>query len=356
MQLKVPAVAGGVLGVVAAGAAATLAGVAYRRRGSAPGIAADGSSADRIRRVAMADGVRLYVEENGPADAELTVFFVHGLALSVDAFTYQRQALTEHFGSRIRLVSFDLRSHGRSDRAAASTNTISQLGADLAELLAALAPVGDIVLVGHSMGAMAMMAFAQQHPDAFLPTGPICSVALLNTSAGDVTTLRLGLPPSLARATGPALPFVLRQAARNAALVEHSRVLGADLSRWLTKRLSFASRDVAPETVALAAAMIAATPVDVVAAFFASLAGHDGLAGVRAMTGAEVLVLAADADSMIPAGRSHELAEELPGVEVVVVEHSGHLLMLEHPALVSDALIGLVSRALHRAEPTSSSA
>ena len=49
---------------------------------------------------------------------------------------------------------------------------------------------------------------------------------------------------------------------------------------------------------------------------------------------------------MTPADHSREMLEEVPGADLVVLPDAGHLLMLEHPDIVSDHLRDLVERPL----------
>src|SRR6185369_1616053 len=58
----------------------------------------------------QSDGVRLYVEEQGPPDAGLTVVFVHGFCMTADAWAFQRRDLAD-LG---RTLCYDQRAHGRS--------------------------------------------------------------------------------------------------------------------------------------------------------------------------------------------------------------------------------------------------
>ena len=60
---------------------------------------------------------------------------------------------------------YDQRSHGRSARARAAARSTSS--GDLDAVLRALAPEGPLVLVGHSMGGMALMALAERRPSLF---------------------------------------------------------------------------------------------------------------------------------------------------------------------------------------------
>jgi pimeloyl-ACP methyl ester carboxylesterase len=365
---RVGAVVGGAAGLVGA---ITAVGVAQQRRSVAadraridPASAAAlrAEPADRQHRLPAEDGVILHAEETGPADAPLTVLFVHGYALSLESFVLQRRALRERFGDRIRLVCYDQRSHGRSGRSPSAGCTLEQLARDLYGVLDRLVPTGPVVLVGHSMGGMVIMSFAQQHPELFARPQQVSSaaadrarsrandpgtdariraVALINTSSGELRTVTLGLPSMLVRLHGP----VLRGAARNVTLVERGRALGKDLAWLITKRLSFADPDVPPAVVAFCVDLIAHTPVDVVADFYPTLMAHDGREGLRALASCPVLILGAEQDALTPLSHSEALARDLPDARLVVVPHSGHLLMLEHPEAVNGPLLELVESA-----------
>ncbi|MEO7058796.1 MAG: alpha/beta fold hydrolase [Lapillicoccus sp.] len=65
---------------------------------------------------------------------------------------------------------------------------MDQLGHDLAAVVAATAPTGPLVLGGHSMGGMTVMAYAGQHPDAV--TARARGIGLVSTSAGLTTASR----------------------------------------------------------------------------------------------------------------------------------------------------------------------
>ena len=348
---KLPAV-GGAAAVLAALAAA---GVVQQRRTVAAGrarISPRGAArlheqqADRQRLVRTEDGVGLHAEELGPADAPLTVVLVHGYALSLSSFTLQRRAIRERFGDSVRIVLYDQRSHGRSGRSPAAGCTIEQLARDLYSVLDQLVPDGPLVLVGHSMGGMTVMALAQQRPELFAMSGRVRAVALINTSSGELRTVTLGLPSLLARLRGPVLPVVLRRAARNVELVERGRALGKDLAWVITKRLSFADPDVPPEVVAFCTNLIAGTPVDVVADFYPTLMAHDGREGLRALADCPVLIVGAEHDALTPLSHSEALAAALPHARLVVAPRSGHLLMLEHPTMVNRPLLELIEAAL----------
>ena len=120
---------------------------------------------DRGEIVAASDGNPLGVREVGPLDAELTVIFVHGFTLSMDSFHFQSTGLKKKYGSDIRMVFYDQRGHGLSGRADRRTYKISQLAEDLYNVIGSVARTGPVVLVGHSMGGMTVLKFAEMYPD-----------------------------------------------------------------------------------------------------------------------------------------------------------------------------------------------
>ena len=146
--------------------------------------------------MAADDGVRLSVEEVDPvtpgAKAELTVVLVHGFALDRKCWHFQRRMLSELTEPAVRTVLYDQRRHGRSGQASARSCTIAQLGADLDAILRSVVPEGPIVLVGHSMGGMTIMALAERNPKLFKER--VAGVALVCTSAGDVMAGGLSRP------------------------------------------------------------------------------------------------------------------------------------------------------------------
>lgn len=350
---KVEAIVGGSVGLLTAVAAVGLAqqrrSVDRDRAQVTPKSAADFGALpiDRQGVVHTEDGVDLHYEEVGPLDAGLTVMFVHGFALSLGTFHFQRLALRDEFGDRVRLVFYDQRSHGRSAFSPSAGCTLEQTGRDLYSVLDQRVPTGPVVLVGHSMGGMTVMALADQHPELFDGNpARVRSVVLINTSSGELKTITLGLPNALVRLRGPVLPVVLRRAAKSAALVERGRALGKDLAWLMTKRLSFASPDVDPAVVAYSTNLIAATPVTVVADFYPALMAHDGRLGLRNLRHSPVLVIGSDHDALTPLSHSEQIARELPEASLVVAADSGHLLMLEHPDVVDKPLLAAVHAAL----------
>ncbi|MFB7245382.1 alpha/beta hydrolase [Streptomyces populi] len=362
-------VAGAAIGVVAAGAAAGVAierltvgrGMRKKARLALDSTGPYGTLRGTPGKAYADDGTELYyeVDEAEPeaslaprrrrlfgrkAPAPVTVVFSHGYCLSQDSWHFQRAALR----GVVRTVHWDQRSHGRSGRGAAQLEdrkpvTIDQLGRDLLAVIEAAVPEGPIVLVGHSMGGMTVMALAEQFPE--LIRDRVVGVALVGTSSGRLGEVNFGLPVAGVAAVRRVLPGVLKALGQQAALVERGRRATADLFAGIIKRYSFASRDVDPAVVRFAERMIEGTPIDVVAEFYPAFTEHDKTAALARFAELPVLVLAGVKDLVTPSEHSEAIADLLPDAELVLVPDAGHLVMLEHPEVVIDRLADLLVRA-----------
>ena len=279
--------------------------------------------------------------------APVTVVFSHGYCLNQDSWHFQRAALR----GLVRTVHWDQRSHGRSGHGVAQSGpdgvpvSIDQLGRDLKAVLDVAAPEGPLVLVGHSMGGMTVMALAEQYPE--FVRDRVVGVAFVGTSAGNLAEVSYGLPLAGVNAVRRVLPGVLRALGSQAELVERGRRATADLFAGLIKKYSFASKDVDPAVARFAERMIESTPIDVVAEFYPAFAEHDKAVAVAAFAELEfpVLALAGDNDLVTPSSHTEAIADLLPDAELVIVPDAGHLVMLEHPEAVTDRLADLLVRA-----------
>lgn len=353
---RITGVAGVAAGTVAAGAGAVVAaeriaiGRAQTLRSNAPREQL-GELRGRPLTVLADDGVPLHVEidEPGPVPGKasrgrravpLTIIFCHGYTLNQDVWYFQRRDLRGH-----RLVFWDQRDHGRSGRSADGAASIERLGADLALIIKAVAP-GDlpVILAGHSMGGMTIMALAGQHPELF--GSKVTGVVLISTTASG---LDAGSPwmPGLARPVlRRALPVVLRGAATGyrAVLVERGRRVASDLSWLSTRFIGFGNSRVNPAVVDFLEEMIRCTPIEVVAAFGQALYICDLRVTLPTLGKVPVVVMTGDKDRLISPALGRDLAEQIPGAELVWVPGAGHALILEDPEVVNEAITGLIAR------------
>ncbi|OZM80580.1 alpha/beta fold hydrolase [Pseudonocardia sp. MH-G8] len=292
------------------------------------------------------DGVRLSCEEIEARDGRpaLTVVLVHGFALDRRTWHFQRQSLPALTDPSIRVVLYDQRSHGRSERAPRESCTIEQLGHDLDAVIRALAPEGPLVLVGHSMGGMTIMALAEQHPELF--TDRVTGVALVSTSAGEVASA--GLPGTLLSRHNPLTRTVGLLARLQPTLVETARRALGDVLWSLTRSFAYGDRNVAPWLVDLVDTMIGVNAVDALIDFTDTVNSHDRIAALPALASCEVLVAAGDADRVIPVTHSDVIAGELPDATLLRFPGVGHLPMLEQSARMDEALVDLIRRSAAR--------
>src|SRR5579875_2233086 len=104
-----------------------------------------------------ADGTELHVEVYGP-DGAPTVVLVPGWTEEIAVFGLLTRGL---LARGFRVVAHDLRGQGRSERRRGLDQRIERYAEDIDAVLdAGCAGTRDVLLVGHSMGAMAAVAWA----------------------------------------------------------------------------------------------------------------------------------------------------------------------------------------------------
>lgn len=289
------------------------------------------------------DGTRLYVELQGPVDAPVTVVLVHGFTARLEEWTLQRGPLAE----QARVVLYDQRGHGRSGWGNVRHATMDQLARDLSAVLDAHAPTGPVVLVGHSMGGMTLMALARLRPDLF--DTRVTGVFLLATSAGDLATG--GAVGAIAR-TGKRLhllPLWLRLLQLSSPLLDRLYRRGTPTGFRFTRRQLFGRDDADPELVRQVQDLLELAPFTVTAAFYPTFLEHDELASLEALRAVPVSILVGDSDRLTPASHSRRIAAALPDAELTVVPGAGHSVNITRPQVVDAALARLLARARSRA-------
>jgi pimeloyl-ACP methyl ester carboxylesterase len=348
------------VGVAAAGAGAVIAAekIAVGRIRLRPDPAAAeplGQLRGRPLTVLAGDGTPLHVEVSGPDDAPVTIIFSHGYTLSQDVWHYQRQGLAD----AARLVFWDQRGHGRTGRArpgrdapdgpAPGRGSIGQLGADLGAVLAATTPGdGPVILAGHSMGGMTVMALAAQQPELFGPK--VVGTVLISTAASGIDPAGW-LPPPLRPVIRQAVPSVLRGASQGwpAALIERGRQAAGDIAFLSTRYLAFGDSGVSPTVVDFLERIIRATPVEVVADFYLALIDHDQRAALNVLGRVPSVVLIGDRDRLVSRRLAGEVAAGIPGADLILVPGAGHLVILERPEVVNEAILAVLARSLDQA-------
>jgi pimeloyl-ACP methyl ester carboxylesterase len=235
-------------------------------------------------------------------------------------------------------VIYDQRSHGRSERAPRRSCTIDQLGDDLDAVLRTLAPEGPLVLVGHSMGGMTVLSHARQFPQRY-PTR-IVGVALISSAAEGVA--RSPLTEILKNPVLEAVRFAVRYAPKT---VHRTRGAAKSVIAPILRAASYGDEKVSPSVVDFSEKMMLGTPIATLVEFLHALEVHDEEAALPTLAKVPTLIACGDRDLITPVEHSQSMAAELPKSELVIVRGAGHLVQLEQPDIIDDALVRLVERA-----------
>jgi pimeloyl-ACP methyl ester carboxylesterase len=284
----------------------------------------------RRSNVRAADGTALWTRTFGPDDAP-TIIFVHGWTCAAEFWKLQVAALQ---GSR-RLVAFDLRGHGQSERPTAGDYSIEAFATDLDAVLEASVPEGErAMLVGHSLGAMTIVAWAAANPGRV--DARVSSAVLFNTGVGDLISEALvleGEPDRIARLQRLLGEGVLRA---RAPVPASSTPISNRLIRTYV-----VGPDASAATVAFCEELVAACPADVRGAVGGTLTGIE-LAGALSSLAVPTLMIAGENDRLTPPRHAQRMARSLPDLlDVVVLPRSGHMSPLEFPDRVNSLLAEL---------------
>jgi pimeloyl-ACP methyl ester carboxylesterase len=112
---------------------------------------------NKIDRISGQEG-HIYIDDGGHGG--LPVVFSHSFGGDSSHWTNQ----LAHLRSTRRAIAFDFRGHGKSSASAAAQYTADALAGDIAAVVDSL-DLDKFVLVGHSMGGSAAIAYADSHPD-----------------------------------------------------------------------------------------------------------------------------------------------------------------------------------------------
>jgi len=278
----------------------------------------------------------------------VTVLLCHGWTMSahnwrphIDALTRPRQGFPA-----VRTVSYDQRGHGRSTRGAAALD-MALLGRDLARVLAeATRDDAPVIVLGHSMGGMAIQQLAARQPVLF--GGRVAGVGLISTCLNEVAeglTVPVDRPGAAVRRLSRARQRVadgLMRSPRSARTVH--RLLTGPLSHPNTAPLWRAVFGPGPhtDTVREGARAFRDIPAMAIAEFYAALTTHDCAGRLGALTRVPTRILVGTLDCVTPPAQARRLAAEIPGAVLQTVPGQGHDLPYERPVLVVETVHALL--------------
>jgi len=241
-------------------------------------------------------GERLHyrLHEGGLRPSSPPLVLVHGAGGNVMHWPGELRRLPEH-----TVYALDLPGHGES-----GGRGRTDIGAYV-EVVRGFADVLEwppFVLAGHSMGGGIALEFALRYPKR------LAGLVLVGTGA------RLRVAPQI-------LTGILDDFAATTELLAtwtHGERADPNLLRLYLRRL----REVDPQ---------------VIHGDFAACDAFDRIADVARIT-APTLILCGDADRMTPVKFSRYLAAQIAGAQLVEAPGAGHMVALEQPAVVAEAV------------------
>ena len=279
----------------------------------------------RRHRIVSADGTALNALEVGTAGGP-TVVLAHGWTEQLE---YWGPVIRRLEAQGLHILAYDLRGHGLSDAAVDRDYSLPRFGEDLEAVLAFL-PEPAAVVAGHSLGAMSIAAWAQDHDVASRAR----AAALISTGLGDLLAGHLLLGelatllnhPWTSRAVmGARLPVPPFSTPAQQALIRYA-AFGPDAGRG---EIAFYER------------MLIACPADARAAVGVALSDMDLWDAVSRLT-IPTLVVTGDSDKLTPPAHAERIARELPDCAgLITLPRTGHMSPLERPEEIADALARL---------------
>ena len=257
---------------------------------------------DSARRVPTVDGGSLATLARGDGRP---IVFSHGV--TIDSRVWVKQ-FTELPDLGVRTIAFDHRGHG--DSLVGSTgHSIENLAADLRSVLETL-DVRDAVLVGHSMGGVAVQAFALRYPDVLHER--VRGLVLLSTLAKTSISASRPLRAVAERVTG---------------VVDLQTLMALPDLGTVFARVGFGRYPTASQ-VELNRQMLAACPTATVREATVALLELDLVAELASLD-LPTLVIGGTADVITPPRESRRLAAIIPDARLEMLDGAGHMIMLE---------------------------
>jgi pimeloyl-ACP methyl ester carboxylesterase len=276
------------------------------------------------------DGTLIYAEVFGP-EAAPTVLLAPGWTETLCYFDSMTRELVDQ---GFRVVAYDLRGQGKSSPAAGGNWQIERYGEDLeAVLVSTCGGRTDVVVAGHSMGAMSIVAWARHHEVGARVQG----AALMNTGLSGLIQATKLLPHVLPEAV--ALPLAKWAFMGNAMPIPPVSTV---LSRAVLRYVAFGPFASDAE-VAFYERMLMACPPHVRAQAGLAMTDmnlYDGLPHITVPT----LVLSGRLDRLTPPVHAEQIAAQLPNLlRLVEIPGIGHMGPLESPHELVLALLEVVA-------------
>lgn len=257
------------------------------------------------------NGIDLYYEVQGTGDPLL---LIAGFSCDHTIWSLVVPALA----ARYRVILLDNRGIGQSSGAETVTS-IRQMAEDAAGLLDAIG-LKPVHVAGHSMGGLIAQELALAHPEL------VQSLLLLSTFAQ-------------IDERGKAITASWAELPRRVDPITMTRLL----LPWMYTRAFYAK----PTAIERVIERILANPYppspEVISGqsrAIQTFQSSGGLGNLNCPTG----VLVGSEDILTPVAHSEQLMQSIPNAELVVLEETGHGMLIESPKQLADAMLALLAR------------
>lgn len=273
--------------------------------------------------------IRYYID--GPADAPITVIFIHGYTLAAKAWHMQVGHIHEH----ARCVMMDYRGHGHADNYRSDECSIDGAADDVWAVIQDAQITGPILLVAHSLGGMVTFNLVRRYPEI---KKDLKGVIVVSTAVDSFTTQ--GMPQILASPIVGKIHEAAEASPEGAANFKQSLAnivapfLATTMFRFGTPR----------EIVEFHAELINKTPLKTLVGYLDDLQHHDEYAGVAALNGIPGVVIVGDNDRVTPVEQSERIVSIWMDAGLQIVPGAGHMVPLETPWIIDKAMDELIEK------------
>jgi 3-oxoadipate enol-lactonase len=311
LNSEIEADASGVLTILAPegeefGVGATLGKIAVSEGSELQAVSKKDAQAGAAQEKIVANGIHLAVQRSGSGTP---LVLIHGLASSMGLWA----GLDQGQLAGTEIISYDLRGHGASERAAGA-HTLAKHVADLKGLLAALS-IQRVTLAGLSLGGMIAMELAASNPEM------LAGLVLLDTTTAFPQATRdlfFELASSASFNGMPAITDKFLQLSFRLQFMEANPRMIATIRKGL----------LASDAPSIAAAARMVAKIDL----------RQRLSAIECPT----LVLVGAQDQLTPPALAEELVAGIKGAQLHVIPESGHASPVEQPQAVTALLAQLV--------------
>lgn len=294
--------------------------------------------------IVESDGIKIHTFMVGPAEnAAATVVFIHGFTLAADVYYMQVDYLRACY-PQVRSVLIDARGHGATGKVSPELCTIEGTANDVVAAIREHAPTGPLILVGHSLGGLTALNLVKRADSELRER--IVGMVLVATSIESLSTQ--GIPQVLASPLADNVKNVVEAAPNDAQKFRQYS------TKFLAPTLATAvfQRDINDEVIDFHAAMIHETPLDTFVGFFDDLQEHDELDAAPALKGFDGYVLAGELDDVTPISQADRICEVWSGARLQIAEGAGHMLPLEAPGILNNAISNILDALSERENQT----